>query len=143
MDWLKDSVTSGYVIFFLTLFQVFLPNWFVPVCKGKTIASSKEKQGQASLISMPPDAHNRLEVVYKGKRTRNIDDLHQTSFKIYSTGEQPVQNVKCQIAFEDLDSEDLLEVTIEDTIPEETREAKQNWCIRPMVIFLFHCIFLF
>jgi len=126
------------------LSYIWLRNFFLDVISGlltelvrsrwqrkKPLLVQIEKQGQASLISMPPDARNRLKVVYKGKRTRNIDDLHQTSFKIYSTGEQPVQNVKCQIAFEDLDSEDLLEVTIEDTIPEETREAKTELVYTP------------
>ena len=117
MDWLMNETYSNYLIFLLGLIIGLITEVVrARLQKQKPSIIQVEKERDTSLISISPDVRSQLEVTYSGKESKKINELHQITLVITNTGDNPIQNIEFRILLSDTDTDDLLDVDIEDPL---------------------------
>ena len=117
MDWLMNETISNYVIFILGLIVGVVTEIIrARLQKQKPSIIQVEKERDTSLIAISPEARERLKITYSRKESKNINELRQITLGIINTGENPIQNIEFGIVLKDIESDDLLEVVIDDAL---------------------------
>ncbi len=123
MDWnkfLTPEAIAAYVIFFLggivSLVGFFFTRWLSKAKPKKVILL---KESESSLIEIAKQIKDEIVVTYKGKTTAS---LFLTTFSMWNSGQEVIDNIDVSLDFFDTE---VMEVIIEDTIPERIKNTKK------------------
>jgi hypothetical protein len=115
MDWITNDAISNYVVFFLGLIAgLILEVVRSRLQKQKPSIVEVQREKETSLISISPEARQRLQITYSQKKSMSIDELRQITLGLINKGDQPVQNIEVGVIFENASSDNLLEIIIDD-----------------------------
>jgi len=126
INWLTNDAVSNYIVFIMGLIAGLVAEIIrTRLQKRKPSIIEVRKEKETSLISVSPEARKRLQITYSHKEARLINELQQVTLRVENIGEQPVQNVEIGVVLEDADSDNLLEIIVEDPLW-NSRESKTD-----------------
>jgi len=137
MDWLMNETYSNYLIFLLGLIIGLITEVVrARLQKQKPSIIQVEKERDTSLISISPDVRSQLAITYLGKialsgrASKKINELRQVTFSITNIGDNSIQNIEFGINLSDTNTEDLLDVVIDDPLY-DNRDIKHEFRYTP------------
>ena len=126
MNWLTNEAISNYIVFVLGVAAGILAEIIRSYLRKRRVSIVRvEREKSSSLLSLSPEARKRIKITYaRGKETTQIDELWQTTFRIFNRGDKPISTIEVGIILEGDVYSYLLETIVEDHLLYNERKSR-------------------